>query len=116
MAAAQELDYQPSSAARNLRRSRSDKIGFVFNNSFTEVITGATAAAESKDNNIVLYTHEGNSPSSLLRLYRTASYVPEKGVGQRPNTLFDPAVAAGVASRWYEVKELLMTSLNPEPG
>ena len=78
MAAVQELDYQPSSAARNLRRGRTDKIGFVFNNSFTyisdyfaEVITGATAAAESQGNNIVLYTHDGDSPTGLLNLFRT---------------------------------------------
>jgi LacI family transcriptional regulator len=75
--AVRELDYQPSSAARNLRRGRTDKIGFVFNNAFTyisdyfaEVIIGATTAAESQGNNIVLYTNEGDSPKSLLNLFR----------------------------------------------
>ncbi len=78
LAAAQAFEYQPSSAARNLRRGRTDKIGFVFNNAFTfisdyfaEVIVGATAAAESQGNNIVLYTNEGDSPESLLNLFRT---------------------------------------------
>ncbi|KAA3655755.1 MAG: LacI family transcriptional regulator [Chloroflexi bacterium] len=78
LAAAREFDYQPSSAARNLRRGRTDKIGFVFNNAFTfisdyfaEVIVGATAAAENHGNNIVLYTNDGNSPESLLNLFRT---------------------------------------------
>ncbi|WP_420641531.1 LacI family DNA-binding transcriptional regulator [Candidatus Leptofilum sp.] len=78
MTAARELDYQPSSVARNLRRGRTDKIGFVFNNAFTfirdyfaEVIIGATAAAESHGNNIVLYTNDGHSPESLLSLFRS---------------------------------------------
>ncbi|MCP5099367.1 MAG: LacI family transcriptional regulator [Chloroflexi bacterium] len=78
LAAARELDYQPSSAARNLRRGRTDKIGFVFNNAFTfisdyfaEIIVGATATAESQGNNIVLYTNEGDSPESLLSLFRS---------------------------------------------
>lgn len=74
---AKELGYQPSAAARNLRRQRTDKIGFVFNNSlmfisdyFAEVIVGATKAAETAGNNIVLYTNEGDSPDSLIRLIR----------------------------------------------
>ena len=77
LAMARELDYQPSSAARNLRRGRTEKIGFVFNSAFTfisdyfaEVIIGATAAAESQGNNIVLYTNEGDSPNSILNLFR----------------------------------------------
>lgn len=73
--AVQALGYQPTASARNLRRGRTDKIGFVFNNSltyisdyFAEIIVGATAAAESQGNNIVLYTNEGDSPKSLLNL------------------------------------------------
>ncbi|MDJ0755831.1 MAG: LacI family DNA-binding transcriptional regulator [Ardenticatenaceae bacterium] len=76
--AARELGYQPSAAARNLRRQRTDKIGFVFNNSlmyigdyFAEIIVGATSEAESQGNNIVLYTNEGDSPASLQKLVRT---------------------------------------------
>lgn len=75
--ATREMGYHPSATARNLRRGRTDKIGFVFNNAFTfisdyfaEVIVGATAAAESQGNNIVLYTNEGDSPDSLLNLFR----------------------------------------------
>lgn len=74
---AKELGYHPSAAARNLRRQRTDKIGFVFNNSlmyisdyFAEVIVGATAAAETVGNNIVLYINEGDSPDSLIQLIR----------------------------------------------
>lgn len=74
---AKELGYQPSAAARNLRRQRTDKIGFVFNNAlmyisdyFAEVVVGATAAAEAAGNNIILYTNEGDSPESLIKLIR----------------------------------------------
>ena len=77
MGTAKELGYHPSAAARNLRRQRTDKIGFVFNNSlmyisdyFAEVIVGATAAAETVGNNIVLYINEGDSPDSLIQLIR----------------------------------------------
>lgn len=74
---ARDLGYHPSASARNLRRQRTDKIGFVFNNSvmfisdyFAEIIVGATATAEAHGHNIVLYTHEGDSPDSLLKLIR----------------------------------------------
>ena len=74
---AKELGYHPSASARNLRRQRTDKIGFVFNNSlmyisdyFAEVVVGATAAAEAAGNNIILYTNEGDSPESLIKLIR----------------------------------------------
>ena len=50
---ARNLGYRASASARNLRRGRTDKIGFVFNNAltfisdyFAEIIVGATAAAE----------------------------------------------------------------------
>lgn len=73
--AARELGYRPSAAARNLRRGRTDKIGFVFNNAltfisdyFSEIIVGASMAAEAQGNNIVLYTNEGDSPDGLLNL------------------------------------------------
>ena len=74
---AKALGYHPSASARNLRRQRTDKIGFVFNDSlmyigdyFAEVIVGATAAAEAAGNNIILYTNEGDSPESLIKLIR----------------------------------------------
>ena len=74
---AKELGYHPSAAARNLRRQRTDKIGFIFNHSvmyisdyFAEVIVGATTAAEAAGHNIVLYIGEAGSPDSLLKLIR----------------------------------------------
>ena len=38
MKIAQELDYQPSAAARNLRRGRTDKIGLFLNTSIEYVV------------------------------------------------------------------------------
>lgn len=77
LAVARDLGYEPSAAARNLRRGRSDKIGFVFNSAlpfisdyFAEVIVGAALAAATYGNNIVLYTNEGDSPDSLRQLAR----------------------------------------------
>lgn len=73
--AAQEMGYQPSAAARNLRRQRTEKIGFVFNvaisqisDYFAEIIAGASTAAEENGHNIVLYTNIGHSAGSLLNL------------------------------------------------
>lgn len=72
---ARQLGYQPNATARNLRRGRTGKIGFVFNNAltyisdyFAEIIVGATGAAKEHDHNIILYTNEGDSPDSLLNL------------------------------------------------
>ena len=74
---AKELGYQPSASARNLRRQRTDKIGFIFNNSvmfisdyFAEVIVGATAAVEEVGKNIILYIGEEDSADSLLKIIR----------------------------------------------
>lgn len=77
MAASRDLGYRPRSAARNLRRQRTDKIGFFINSAvthisdyFAEIIVGATTAAEENDHNIVLYTNEGHSPQRLLSLWQ----------------------------------------------
>lgn len=75
---AREMGYYPSAAARNLRRQRTDKIGFVFNSNvtyisdyFAEIIVGATTAAEENGHNIVLYTNESDSAERLLKLWQT---------------------------------------------
>jgi DNA-binding LacI/PurR family transcriptional regulator len=62
LAAASQLDYHPSAAARNLRRRRTDKIGFSFSfpvslmsDYISRLITGAVAAAEQQGFNLILY-------------------------------------------------------------
>ena len=62
LAAARDLDYHPSAAARNLRRRRTDKIGFSFSfpvslvsDYVSRLITGAVTAAEQQGYNLILY-------------------------------------------------------------
>lgn len=68
-----ELGYHPSSAARSLRRHRTERIGVVnaatsYNyDYFMELLRGVTVAAEQTDYNLVLYT---NIHTQLQRLQR----------------------------------------------
>jgi DNA-binding LacI/PurR family transcriptional regulator len=62
LATAHELDYHPRAAARNLRRRRTDKIGFSFSfpvslmsDYISRLITGAVSAAERQASNLILY-------------------------------------------------------------
>jgi DNA-binding LacI/PurR family transcriptional regulator len=75
--AARELGYYPSAAARNLRRRRTDRIGFVL--SFPAVnigefasrlINGTVIAAEKAGYNVMLYPLTGNQLDKLLRICR----------------------------------------------
>lgn len=77
LAAARELDYHPSSAARSLRRGRTDKIGLSINNSvayiseyLAEVIPGAALTAEEHGKNLLLYTSTVRQPDALRRICR----------------------------------------------
>jgi DNA-binding LacI/PurR family transcriptional regulator len=102
--AAQELGYRPSAAARSLRRQRTDKIGFVFNDTvsffsdyFAEVIVGATTAAEENGHNIVLYTNDGHSPEELLNLCKTREIDGLILVWDHvPSLIIDPLLAEGL--------------------
>ena len=73
-----ELGYQPSFAARSLRKGKTDKIGLFLNTSIeyvieylSGIIRGAVLEAESEGKNIVLYTNSADDTESLLRLCRT---------------------------------------------
>ncbi len=75
---ARDLDYQPNVAARNLRRKRTDNIGFVLaypvaahNEYVAELIIGATQAAEQHAFNVTILTAANNQPDSLRRACRT---------------------------------------------
>lgn len=77
MAAATELGYYPSAAARSLSRKRTEKIGMVVNypvnyvNDFlAELIPGAAEAAEQVDYNLILYTSAAQEPKQLSRICR----------------------------------------------
>jgi len=77
LATARELNYYPNTAARNLRRKRTEKIGVVVNypinvvNDFlSELIPGAALAAEQADYNLILYTSAARNPERISRICR----------------------------------------------
>ena len=74
---AQEMGYQASATARNLRRGRTDKIGLFINHSLSyiseylaEIIAGVALTSELSGKNIILYTETINKPDELLRICR----------------------------------------------
>ncbi len=76
--AAQELGYQPSAAARNLRRQRSDKIGFVLNypihrvsDFLAELIPSMASGAEEAAYNLILYTSMAGNAERIKSLCRS---------------------------------------------
>ncbi len=76
--AAAELDYYPSAAARDLRRRRTDRIGFSFSYLTTYVgefasrlINGVVAAAETTSYKVMLYPLAENELDKLMRICRT---------------------------------------------
>lgn len=76
--AANELGYQPSAAARNLRRQRSDKIGLVINypihmvsDFLAELIPGMATAAEAAAYNLILYTSMAGNAQRIKSLCRS---------------------------------------------
>ena len=78
LVAARELGYQPSAAARNLRRQRTSKIGLVVNypiyrvsDFLAELILGMATAAEESQNNLILYTSLAGSAERITSLCRS---------------------------------------------
>lgn len=77
MQTARELGYQPSAAARNLRRGRTDKIGLFLNTSIeyvvdylSGIIPGAVMTAQGFSKNLLIYTITDNDPNQLLKVCR----------------------------------------------
>ncbi|MCY3979806.1 MAG: LacI family DNA-binding transcriptional regulator [Chloroflexi bacterium] len=76
--AARELGYQPSAAARNLRRQRTDKIGLVVNypifrvsDFLAELIPGMAMVAEEATYNLILYTSLAGNTQRIKSLCRS---------------------------------------------
>lgn len=76
--AARELNYYPSAAARDLRRRRTNRIGFSYGYTTTDIgelasrlINGAVAAAEKADFNVMLYPLAENQLEKLTRICKT---------------------------------------------
>ena len=77
MQTAVDLGYQPSAAARNLRRGRTDKIGLFLNTSIeyavdylSGMIPGAVMTAQGLEKNLLIYTITDNDPNQLLKVCR----------------------------------------------
>ena len=77
LAAARELEYHPSAAARNLRRRRTDKIGFSFSfpvslmsDYISRLITGAVTAGEQQGSNLILYPLMVDQVKQLTQICR----------------------------------------------
>jgi len=75
--AALELDYQPKTAARNLRRGRTDRIGLFLNTAIeyvvdylSGIIPGAVRCAQDCDQRLLIYTLTDNDPGQLLQVCR----------------------------------------------
>ncbi len=75
---AQELGYQPSAAARNLRRQRTDKIGLLVNypihkvsDFLAELIPGMATVAEAAAYNLILYTSMAGNQARITSLCRS---------------------------------------------
>jgi len=72
-----DMGYQPSAAARNLRRGRTDKIGLFLNTSIdyvvdylSGIIPGAVMTAKAFEKNLIIYTITDNDPYHLLKVCR----------------------------------------------
>ncbi len=75
---ARELGYYPSAAARELRRRRTNRIGFSYGYTTTDIgefasqlVNGAVAAAEKAGYNVLLYPLTGNQREKLARICQT---------------------------------------------
>ncbi|MEM7133003.1 MAG: LacI family DNA-binding transcriptional regulator [Chloroflexota bacterium] len=76
--AARELGYVPSAAARDLRRRKTDRIGFLYGFASEDIgeyasrlIHGAVSAAERFGHNVLLYPLSGNRLEKLYRICKT---------------------------------------------
>lgn len=74
---ATELGYQPSAAALNLSRGRTEKIGLFLNTSIeyvieylSGIISGAVRHANQLGKHLILYTIADNNPAYLLQICR----------------------------------------------
>lgn len=76
--AALQMGYQPSAAARNLRRGRTEKLGLLINHSLSyiseylsEIMSGIALTAEQNGKNIILYTETVKQPDGLVKICRS---------------------------------------------
>ena len=113
--ASDELGYVPSAAARNLRRKRTEKIGFSFSFPFqwisdyvSGLISGAVMAAEKKGYNLTIYPSNEDQVSQLRKITRAGEVdgILLLGRQQMAHTtiplLKDEGIPFVVVGRWVE--------------
>lgn len=78
LGAARELGYFPSAAARDLRRRKTDRIGFLYGFASADIgeyasriINGAVSEAEKSGYNLLLYPLSGERIEKLTRICKT---------------------------------------------
>lgn len=78
LSVARDLDYQPSAAARNLRRQRTDKVGLVVNypihkvsDFLSELLPSIASAIEDANYNLILYTSIAGDIERIGKLCRS---------------------------------------------
>ena len=117
--AAAELGYYPSTTARNLRRQRTNKIGFSFsypvsamNDYVLRLIDGAIVAAEEQGYNLTLYPLKDDQVKQLTQICRSREVdgVLLLGRPQMEQTtvafLREEAMPFVVVGRWVEHPEV----------
>ncbi|MEM6529960.1 MAG: LacI family DNA-binding transcriptional regulator [Chloroflexota bacterium] len=79
--AAREYGYQPSAAARNLRRQKTNKIGLVFNypiewvrDFLSELLPSIASVAEEANYHVTLYTSMHGNADAILKLSRSREF------------------------------------------
>lgn len=77
MRTALEMGYQPNTAARNLSRGRTEKIGLFLNTSveyvtdyLSGIMSGAVRQSQELGKNFIIYTMTNNNPQQLLQVCR----------------------------------------------
>ncbi len=117
--ASHELGYVPSAAARNLRRKRTEKIGFSFSFPFqwisdyvSGLIAGAVMAAEKQGYNLTIYPSNEDQIDQLRKICRAGEVdgILLLGRQQMANTtiplLKEEGIPFVVVGRWVEDETL----------
>lgn len=126
--AARDLGYYPSAPARNLRRRRTDKIGFLFSFPITVIseyvsnlITGAIIAAEKEGYNLILYPLLENQLENLTRICRAREIdgllvLNRAGIDQTLAVLEQEALPFVLVDRRAEQPDISFVSSNHYNG
>ena len=127
--AAQRLDYVPSATARNLRRRRTEKIGFSFSFPFSVMsdyvsglIAGAVTAAEKQGYNLTLYPLLDDQLKQLTQICRSREVDgllllgrPQMALTTLP-LLKKEGIPFVVVGRWVEDPDISFVKANDPEG